>query len=423
MSEYILILPAVFAFLAYRNRHNLLACSLYAFYTLGSFTGYVLTQQSLYPDMENSGYQPISWQACLYLLVGCLILFYPVTSQTPPGIISSKVNDRNFSILAYIFIFISFIFIGLAIPKVSNVMNNVVDFTAIKEDVMDEGFHLSDISIVESLIANQIILRPFFAFLFMYALCRIDGYRNMKICLGIAVFVTPLVHATAAAHRNIAVFAFLDVAVAFLVFYKTFPKKIRKTFIIGLGAVGGAVLLITVLFAVFRFTDGREYVEYSLYRYLGEPFVDFNTLLWNTDTYTNGHKSFDYVRSLLGMSYYENNVAMRDSFNAPYPVYYFYSIIGSFYMDFGPSMTMILLAAISIIFTWLLRCVFKRPALSFYMLLFLYTAETIRNYFYFSFMGMNNLIFIKMCIFYLVIVLFLRPAAPDDRLVIPKSTP
>lgn len=417
MSEYILILPAAFIFLAYRNRHNMIVCFLYAFYAIGSFTGYLLTQHVLYPEMENSGYQPISWEACLYLLVGCLILFYPITSEKAPGVISANVNPRNFSILAYIFIIFSFIFIALALPKTSVAMNNVVDFAAYKEDIMDNGLQLSDNPFLEQLISYQLILRPFFTFLFMYALCKIHGYRNMKILLAIAVLVTPLVHSMAAAHRNIAVFSFLDLAVAFLFFFKTFPKKIRKVFIIGLGVIGGAVLLITVLFAVFRFTDGQEYLEYSLYRYLGEPFVDFNTLLWNTDTYTNGHKSFDYIRSLLGMSYYENNVSIRENFNAPYPVYFFYSIIGSFYMDFGPYVTMLLLIGISVFFVWLFRYVFKRPSLPFYLLMYLYTIETIQNYFYFVFMGLNNLIFIKMSLIYLIIVFLLRPIKHEQNLV------
>ena len=420
MSEYILILPAVFTFLAYRNRHNLIACFLYAFYALGSFTGYVLTQHELYPDMENVGNQPVSWQACIYLLVGCLILFYPVTSQKAPGVISAKVNYNNFSVVTYIFIILSFIFIAFAVPVMFSTMN-ATDFVAVKDDVMDHGFKLSDISIVETMTSYQVLLRPFFTFLFMYALCRIKGYRTMKVLLAVAVFLTPLAHSMAAAHRNIAVFAFLDIAVAFLLFYKTFPAKIRKTFIAGLSIAGGAVLLITVLFAVLRFTDGSEYVEYSLYRYLGEPFVDFNTLLWNTDVYTDGHKSFDYVRSLLGMSYYEDNVAIRETFNAPYPVSFFYSIIGAFYMDFGPYIAMLLLIIICVVFTWLLKMVFKRPSLSYYMLLYLYVSVTIQNYFYFVFMAQNNRNFIKMCIIYLILIYFLKPAPADERSVISSA--
>lgn len=420
MSEYILILPAVFSFLAYRNRHNLVACFLYAFYALGSFTGYILTQHELYPDMENIGYQPVSWQACMYLLVGCLILFYPVTSQKSPGVISAKVNYSSFSVAAYLFIIISFIFIAFAMPVMFSTMN-ATDFVAVKDDVMDHGLKLSDISIVETMISYQTLLRPFFTFLFMYALCRIEGYRRMKILLAIAIFLTPLAHSMAAAHRNIAVFAFLDIAVAFLLFYKTFPAKIRRTFIVWLSIVGGAVLLITVLFAVLRFTDGAEYVEYSLYRYLGEPFVDFNTYLWDTDVYTDGHKSFDYVRSLLGMSYYEDNVAIRETFNAPYPVSFFYSIIGAFYMDFGPYIAMLLLIIICVFFIWLLKMVFKRPSLSYYLLLYLYVSVTIQNYFYFVYMGQNNRDFIKMCIIYLILIYFLKPAPADERSVISSA--
>lgn len=420
MPEYILILPLVFIILAYRHRANILAVSLYGFYALGSLTGYLLTQQELYPDMDNSGYQPISWEACAYLLVGCLILFYPVTSQRSPGVISAKVNCGSFSVLTYLFIITSLIFIIFAFPATFNTMN-AADFVAVKDDVMDHGLKLSDISIVETIISYQILLRPFFTFLFIYALCRIEGYRKMKILLAISVFLPPLMHSMAAAHRNIAVFAFVDIAVAFLMFYKTLPAKIRKAFIVGLSVVGGAILLITVLFAVLRFTDGSEYVEYSLYRYLGEPFVDFNTLLWNTDVYTDGHKSFDYVRSLLGMSYYEDNVAIRETFNAPYPVSFFYSIIGAFYMDFGPYIAMLLLIIICVVFTWLLKMVFKRPSLSYYMLLYLYVSVTIQNYFYFVFMAQNNRNFIKMCIIYLILIYFLKPAPADERSVISSA--
>lgn len=401
----LLILSLVFFYLAYHFRANRLALMLLVFYGIGSLAGYVMTQHSLFPCTGNSGHQDISIYATVYIFIGCMILFYPILSEKNQYKIEGAINFTNYKRIAYIFIIISFLYCIYVLPYISLALN-AIDFVAYKNDVLESGG--LDVSggnvFLEKLFSFQIILRPFITFLFCYSLAKVKGNKTFKVVLGIMALLPAILHSLAAAHRNISVFALLDFLICFMLFYDDYSEKVRRIFYTIALVVGSSVIVIVVVFAIFRFADvDSGYVEYSLYRYMGEPFVNFNTMLWGTDKLLDGNKSFPIIRQYLGMSYIDPSIIREELSNLPYYIYYFYSIIGNFYMDFGPVVAILMLVVIACFFNYLFKTKFKLNTLTRYLLLFLYTSSTIKNYFYFEFMGNNNVRFVWNIIFVLIV--------------------
>ena len=87
----------------------------------------------------------------------------------------------------------------------------------------------------------------------------------------------------------------------------------------------------------------------------------------------------------------------------PYVIYCFYSIVGNFYMDFGFWGGVILCGLIGLMFYLFITHIIRKNTITRLLVIFLYVSFTIKNYFYFSFMGSNNILFVWYCIFVLII--------------------
>lgn len=106
-------------------------------------------------------------------------------------------------------------------------------------------------------------------------------------------------------------------------FYECFPRKVKRYVLLFISIVLGIVLFIVVYFAFLRFDDGGGAVIYSLLRYLGEPFVNFNTMLWGNEQYLLGNKSFPLIRDLLGLDYLDPSTIRENTSYLRYVNYYF----------------------------------------------------------------------------------------------------
>ena len=406
-NSLLLILPLAFLYLAYKYRDNKYANVVLLFYAIGALAGYILTQHDLYPFMNNIGHPAVCWEAVLFLLLGCLILFYPILKGTIVYNVGT-VNEHNFILFSYFLILISILYSVQVIPYITLTFD-ASDFVSYKDEVMSEGgLKLAGNNVFFArILGMQVTLRPFITFMFCYAMAELPGNAKIKWMLGYSAIAVPVLHSLGSAHRNVLVFSFIDIILCYILFKNRYSNNIRRFLSITIVTMGVSVTLVVIVFALFRFNDGNGYVEYSLYRYLGEPFVNFNTLLWNTNEYMYGNKSFPILRGLMGYDYIKP-LDMRDYYSdLTYYSYFFYSIIGHFYMDFGPYWCIIILLVISFFFSFLLYKMKQVGSLSYYLLLFLYATFTLRNYFYFAFMGDNNKTFLWLCFFYVFFYKFI----------------
>lgn len=399
----LLFLSLFFGVLAYYYRKKKLFFSVVMFYGIGSLWGFLMTLNDYYSLSLNFGYQSISYTTTLFLSVCCLILFYPLMQIDRKLIFSGMVDVCHLKNIAYIFIVLSIVYCIFIVPYISLSLN-AIDFAAYKAEIMEKGG--LDISggniILSKLFSYQVQLRPFIIFLFFFSLVYVKGGRKMKILLGLMTILPALFSALASAHRNNLVYCIINYIVCYILFYECFPRKVKRYVLLFISIVLGIVLFIVVYFAFLRFDDGGGAVIYSLLRYLGEPFVNFNTMLWGNEQYLLGNKSFPLIRDLLGLDYLDPSTIRENTSYLRYVNYYFYGAIGNFYMDFGPLGTICVCLLVSCFFYKIFVQKFKANTLTRLLLLYLYATYTIQNYFYFQFMGSNNINIFWMIIYLLV---------------------
>lgn len=419
----LIIIPLVLLGMLVVKETNVLTKLLSLFYSVGAILGIIMCNHPLFKTSGNSGYQPLNILASIYLLVGIFILFYPIiVAKNDPSPQIASINVKNFKILSCFLITISTIYCLFCFPYITKSIN-AIDFVAYKDEIMEEGG--LDISggnpVLEKLFYFQILLRSYIVFFFCYSLAYIKGVRILKILLGLMSFLPALLHSLAAAHRNIIVFIVFYFIVGFVLFYKRYSSKTKRSFLLAFVLLSSIVVTITVYYAFLRFSGHNSgidsFVEYSLLRYAGEPFVNFHTMMWGNDDLLYGNKCFPEVRSLLGMSYIPPGSIREVMSSSRYIIYYFYGIIGNFYMDFGPIGTMVLLIIISFIFCRLINHILKINSITRLLILFLYTTTTMQNYFYFEYMGTNNKLFISECIVVFMIYLFIDKCSLNKKCI------
>lgn len=400
----LLILPLFFCILLYKYKRNMMAVPLIIYYLIGSFLGYAMTNNPLYKMSSNAGIQEPSISATLFLIFCFFILFYPILSQKSIKNITLPINYKYFIFFSYCVIIISSLYIVLIFPHIFNALN-ALDFVAYKEDVLESGLDLGHGStFLNYLMSYQVAIRPIIIFLFCMSLAIFKRHKKLTLVLGVMAFLPPIFNSLAAAHRNIMVFSAIDCLLCFLIFRKYYTKKIKLVFYTIGGIFAILTIFIVIYFAILRFSsEGNDFFFYTMERYMGEPFVNFNTMLWGEDNYLWGNKCFTIFRKYLGMSYIDPNTIRDYSYNMQYVPFFFYSIVGNFYMDFGPIGTSILCIFICYLFYKLLSKKSIKQSNSSILLVYLYTSTMIKNYYYFIYMGYNfmNLIMLALS-FYLI---------------------
>lgn len=407
-SYYLLLLPIGFFYLAYKNKNNKLFLVLSCFYGIGGIFAYILTLQPLFKVSSNFGFQDFSLWANIYLFICCYILFYPIIKEKSNYGIVGKINSDNLKLICKIYIFISLLYCIFIFPHIE-VALNVVDAAAFHNEMLEDGLDISGGSaILEKLFSFQEHLRPLGIFLFCYILGHLKNNNGLKYTYAIFCILPPMLESLATSHRNVVVFMLIDFFLSFVVFYSYYTNKIKKIVTLISLVIGIFTVCIVVVFALIRFSDTAvgDMVSYSLYRYIGEPFVDFNTMLWQTDKLLYGNKSFTTLLQYLGFDYVPVNEQREYYIGLPYIISFFYTAIGNFYMDFGCWGAIIICIIISSFFYLLLNKRLKYNSLTRVLILYLYVSFTIKNYFYFVFMGANNILFIWYCIFVYLIYRF-----------------
>lgn len=406
-SYYILLLfPAVFIYLTYSNRSNKMYWPMTLFYAIGGLFGFLLTQLDLFPNSVNYGRQGVSLFASIYLLSCFILLFEPIRGNAIGYNYEGRVNIHNIRVFCNIFIVISILYV-IAIYPYINVAVNAFDAMAYHNEILENGgLDISGgSSALFKIFSFQEMLRPIFTFLFCQIISDNRFSIKYKILLGASCIIPTLMHSFAASLRNIAIFSIIDFLLCFLLFFPLYSKHARKAVVFVGSAIGAIVAFIVITFTILRFSDSTasDIATYSLYRYAGEPIVNFNTMLWDNGEYLYGDKSFNTVRAILGFDVTEQSMQREYYSGLNYVIYCFYSIVGNFYMDFGFWGGIGFTLLIALIFNLILNKRLKHNTITRYMIIFLYVSFTIKNYFYFMFMGSNNILFIWYCIFVLII--------------------
>ena len=253
------------------------------FYSIGGLFAFLLTLQNLYKDSVNFGFQEISFSATIYYIFCVFLLFEPIRREKSNYEYDGKIDSKNLRLLCILFIIVSFFYTIAIIPFV-NVAFNTLDAVAYHNDMLEQGG--VDIAhgnlLLTKIFFFQEILRPIFIFLACYILCDNRFSNKFKFVLCTCCIIPTILDSMASSSRNTMFFCLIDFFIGFLLFYQKYSKNIKRNVIIISSILGVIVAIIVVVFAFMRFSDTVEgnIVSYSLYRYAGEPIVNFNTMLW-----------------------------------------------------------------------------------------------------------------------------------------------
>ncbi len=102
--------------------------------------------------------------------------------------------------------------------------------------------------------------------------------------------------------------------------------------------------LIAIAFWAISVSRFEDMATFMLYKYLGEPMVNFGGILFNDiQNYTNGHAYFPTIYRLFGEIDYITAIEKWDYIEniTKVPAFIFYTFVGGLFIDFGPYVTAI----------------------------------------------------------------------------------
>lgn len=198
-------------------------------------------------------------------------------------------------------------------------------------------------NIGSGLTSIPVLIYSFLGTLLPLAFCyylSVDIRRGELIFIGIATFLTPILHTMATGSRDHFVYPLIDFGLAYLIFYPHLSKKVKRGINVAFIVLGGFILLSSVLMSISRFTDAHQDTDASFWviKYLGEGMVNFNTLLFNNvDEPLYGTFNLPYFRNLLGIDQFANVAQQRQYLSSvvTFNPTYFYTLIGGVMVDWG----------------------------------------------------------------------------------------
>ena len=223
----------------------------------------------------------------------------------------------------------------LLLPNALSGYNTMVlgDIAGVREhDIGNIGSGITSIPVLIYSFFGTILPLAFFYYL------SAGIKRGELVLIAIATFLTPILNTLSTGSREFFVFPLIETGIAYLIFYRFLSKRVKKgvnfTFLI----LGGLIFVSSVLMSLIRFTNSASIdPSFWIAKYLGEGFVNFNTLLYpNLGEPCYGEFHFGYFRDLIGLSYVPDS--MRASYWSPrmqFPHNLFYSFLGSIVIDWG----------------------------------------------------------------------------------------
>ena len=153
---------------------------------------------------------------------------------------------------------------------------------------------------------------------------------------------------------------FLYLIAIYLIFSNSLEDKIRSKIRLFGSIVLSFFIVIFLAISFFRFTalnssSATVDATTSFSLYAGEGMLNFSSNMWDIYRRTEGSNTLTFVDYIIG----DNPSSVRDaekvSEKAGIPLYIFYTVVGDFYIDFGPQVTFAIFLGIFVLLCYLLR--------------------------------------------------------------------
>lgn len=280
----------------------------------------------------------------IYLFSVFLLTYWPLLNINPKEIVidESKLVERIsllLSIIAIIPFMENFYKIFISGSSMINLAENY-------ENRGDINFDLrSHMSFIGSKLNSILMFMQHITPILLFNYLSKSGKIKLYVIIGLicAVFNTAIFSFNLGS-RGVTFNLLLYVCFLFLL-YKDYIRKEYLKAITVLGSIlCGILILVLFYITIGRFNNTDYSILDWIYRYAGESFVNFNNDLYHINNYTHGENTFSFIF----------NDGHRDIYNLSKTTgvraYVYYTYIGDFYMDFGPYLTIILVASLSVLF-------------------------------------------------------------------------
>ena len=195
----------------------------------------------------------------------------------------------------------------------------------------------------------------FIQFLFFvpfYLLTQTDVNRFLSVFMFLPL-ANHLLFQIAASGRGTAVLFIMNSIFFILLFRKSIPeKKLKIVKIVGLSLF---ILLLSVLsvitFARKDATNAEDDTSVFIGYYIAKSHLDFNEKLWHIPVYTEGDNTLAFFKDVVGLDTFKSFLK-KEAYWGPQigiPPGNFYTYIGDCFMDFGPTITLVLFFATALI--------------------------------------------------------------------------
>ena len=325
-------------------------------------------------DMVPFYYPNIQMLPLSYLFILTMLCFYPFLSF-------DMKNIRRFDSYGYddILTVFALIFSVCSIPVFCNLMINMATLS-FSGDVLNSMYESNEDN------ANQVFApwaRPFFSvirrfydlivLLLCYFLIRKDKKHVNSILLGLILSLFSFfLYAFQSGSRGGLIMNLIVAVGYFMIFFELFSDTVKKRIkIVGVAVVSVLALGLSAI-SISRFTSGATsssdmMISQWISQYLGEGMIRFADVLWPVDEQLNGDKNFSYIKSFVGFDEIEDNenanLVYENRIGVPTSV--FYTLVGSFYLDFNVMGTIFVCLLIFLFLSLICKNIKKRKRIGF----------------------------------------------------------
>nr|WP_315143085.1 O-antigen polymerase [uncultured Flavobacterium sp.] len=335
----------------------------------------------------------------VYLYLVLMIFFLPILRLEDLKKKSYLLPSyKKFKIVSWIAIVTSVITIIVIIPIVQKGMSG--DISLNRDELMEEGLKISSNQFIQTIMSIAHGLEKVSLVLFFYSIVFFRK-SNLKYFLAIPAIIYPLMVALANIARGPLLFLILSLGYMFLMFRDVLSIKIKKILSVSFIVLISTFALFFIVITIARFGDDKiDTLNYFIYRYCGESFVNFNGLYVNIKDIMYGDNCFPYFRKLLGLDFRTSLSLHRVEAEkvTGVPVWIFNTFVGDLCIDFGLLGTFLISILVSFFSSKLLLSKKVKTIQYYIALTFLYSVF-IEGIFVFTPQGNNQGIIITILVF------------------------
>lgn len=310
---------------------------IWSVYTISSWSSYFFIQQPMFETSVHASTQTLF--PCVYLIIVLFLCVSPLTKirKIETLYISNSDELRIFLVICIVF---QVVFLTTDFQSVINVLTSRSELGDLRETAygIDSAKTLTEIT--GNAITNRMALlysglNPLLTGLSVLLFYCYKKSRSLVVIFAVTTFMNNLRSIIVSVGRGQLVMMFVIYLFSLILIRDKISKKQKKILLLYITPIFVLGLSVFWAITISRFGD---YASFYMYKYMGEPMVDFNGLLFdNIRGNTGGEAYFSYVYRLFGEETFtdaQGKYKLIESVTGLTP-FIFYTFVGGLVIEFG----------------------------------------------------------------------------------------